>query len=54
MSTTKIQPVSFGQYLVEQGLITEKQHLDVLQLQNKNRLLGQIAIEPYRLNSPLY
>ncbi len=36
---------SFGQYLVENGLISEEDHKVALDIQNKNRLLGEIAIE---------
>lgn len=46
MKTNKVKPmISFGQFLVEQGLVTDKQHQEVLQVQNKNRLLGEIALE---------
>jgi DNA-binding response OmpR family regulator len=37
--------LSFGQYLVEKGVITPEQHETALQIQNKNRLLGEIAVE---------
>ncbi len=36
---------SFGQYLVDEGLITAREHDEALLIQNKNRLLGEIAIE---------
>lgn len=36
---------SFGQFLVDEGLITEERHRIALHIQNKNRLLGEIAIE---------
>ncbi|MBI5816609.1 MAG: response regulator [Nitrospinae bacterium] len=37
--------VSFGQHLVDKGLITSEQHEKALQIQNKARLLGEIAVE---------
>lgn len=37
--------LSFGQYLVEKGVITPEQHETAIQIQNKNRLLGEIAVE---------
>ena len=40
-----MQPKSFGRYLVEQGLITEESYRIALQIQNKNRLLAEIAVE---------
>lgn len=37
--------LSFGQHLVEKGVITPEQHETALQILNKSRLLGEIAIE---------
>jgi len=36
---------SFGQYLVDQGLIKREDHKKVIELQNKDRLLGDLGIE---------
>lgn len=35
----------FGQFLVEQGLITKEAHEKALSIQKKNRLLGEIGVE---------
>ncbi|MBI4665490.1 MAG: response regulator [Nitrospinae bacterium] len=40
----------FGDYLVERKVITVEQHKTALSIQNKNRLLGQIAREENYLN----
>ncbi|MBI5816355.1 MAG: response regulator [Nitrospinae bacterium] len=36
---------SFGQYLVDKGLITPEQHQIAVRMQNKNRLMAEIAVE---------
>jgi DNA-binding response OmpR family regulator len=41
----KMKHLSFGQHLVEKGVITPEQHETALQIQNKNRLLGEISVE---------
>jgi diguanylate cyclase (GGDEF)-like protein len=36
---------SFGQYLVDQGLIKKEDHKKAIEIQNKDRLLGKLGIE---------
>ena len=37
--------IGFGQYLVDQGLIKREDHKKVIEIQNKDRLLGNLGIE---------
>jgi len=37
--------MSFGQYLVDQGCIKKEDHTRSIELQNKDRLLGNLGIE---------
>ncbi len=37
--------IGFGQYLVDQGLIKREEHKKATEIQNKNRLLGNLAME---------
>ncbi len=51
MKKTKNTTTGFGQYLVEKGLISDEQRLRALELQSKDRLMEELALE-FKMLSP--